>query len=373
MSAPTERRFDEAARIAALNRYAILDTSPEADFDDIVKVAAQICGVPMALISLVDADRQWFKAAVGIDAPETPRDIAFCAHAIQQYGLFTVTDAAHDERFAANPLVTGDPNLRFYVGAPLETPDGFPLGTLCVLDTQPRQLTEAQTFALEALSRQVVAQMELRRTLAEARRIEAERELLTLELTHRVKNSLAMVQAIVSQTLRTADSLAGADAAIGARLVTLSKAHDLLTASSWHAAALKDVVEAAVSTSGLNTDRFDRAGPPVDLGPRAALALALALHELITNATKYGALSNATGRAEVRWRLSPGGDDGEILTLEWRETGGPLVSPPTRSGFGTRLIQSALAGNMGGKSSLVYDPAGLQWTLEGPLKVMQQP
>lgn len=372
MSAPPERRFDEAARIAALERYAILDTSPEEAFDDIVKVAAHICGAPVALISLVDAERQWFKAAVGLDAPETPRDIAFCHHAIQQFGVFTVADATQDERFVANPLVTADPNLRFYAGAPLETLDGYALGTLCVLDTQPRQMTEAQLSALEALSRQVVAQMELRRALAEAARLEAERELLTLELTHRVKNTLAMVQAIVSQTLRTSDDMASADAAIGARLVTLSKAHDLLTASNWHAAPLDEVIEAAVSTSGISTDRFTHDGPAIDLGPKAALALALALHELITNATKYGALSNDTGHAELHWTLSREAQ-GEMLALEWREVGGPPVTKPTRSGFGTRLIQSALAGNMGGKSALTYAPDGLRWTFEGPVKAMQMP
>jgi PAS domain S-box-containing protein len=170
----------EAARLAALEAYAIMDSAPEAAFDDIVAIAAQICQVPMALISLIDSERQWFKAAVGLEVQQTPREIAFCAQAIQQDHALVVEDAAADPRFAANPLVTGDPNLRFYAGAQLLTPDGLALGTLCVLDRRPRQLTDAQLSALQALSRQVITQMELRKALA-MRHTEAERSRLIIE------------------------------------------------------------------------------------------------------------------------------------------------------------------------------------------------
>jgi PAS domain S-box-containing protein len=170
----------ESARLAALDRYRILDTKPEREFDDIVRIAAEICAVPMALISLVDDKRQWFKAALGLGAAETPREIAFCAHAIQQSEIMMVPDAQADARFADNPLVTGDPNLRFYAGAPLLTPDGLAIGTLCVLDREPRSLTEPQRAALEALGRQVMTQLELRQALA-ARRAEEERNRLILD------------------------------------------------------------------------------------------------------------------------------------------------------------------------------------------------
>jgi anti-sigma regulatory factor (Ser/Thr protein kinase) len=157
----------EADRLAALRRYKILDTEPEQRFDDLALLASQICGTPMALISLVDHDRQWFKARVGVDVPQTSRDIAFCAHAIEQPGLFVVPDALQDARFRDNPLVRSEPRIRFYAGAPLVTTDGNALGTLCVLDREPRDLTQAQQDALEALKRQVIAQLDLRLSLDE--------------------------------------------------------------------------------------------------------------------------------------------------------------------------------------------------------------
>lgn len=157
----------EADRLAAVRRYRILDTEPEQRFDDLALLASQICGTPMALISLVDRDRQWFKARVGVEATETGRDVSFCARAIEQPDLFVVPDALEDERFRDNPMVRGEPHIRFYAGAPLVTSEGVAIGTLCVLDRQPRALTPEQRAALDALKRQVESQLELRRRLDE--------------------------------------------------------------------------------------------------------------------------------------------------------------------------------------------------------------
>lgn len=154
---------NEPARLASLHRYRILDTEPERAFDDLTMLASHICSTPMALITLVDADRQWFKSRIGITAPETSRTVSFCAHAIKQRDLFIIPDARADERLRDNPLVTGEPHIRFYAGAPLITPDGYALGALCVVDRVTRTLTPQQIDALDALRRQVQSQLELRR------------------------------------------------------------------------------------------------------------------------------------------------------------------------------------------------------------------
>jgi GAF domain-containing protein len=155
----------EAARLAALNRYAILDTEPEQSFDDLVVLASFVCKTPIATLSLVDDHRQWFKSKVGVEIRETSRDVSFCAHAIQQEELFIVPDALEDPRFKENPLVLGDPHIRFYAGAPLIDEDGYALGTLCVMDREPRELDDTQKEALRSLRRLALSQIELRRNL----------------------------------------------------------------------------------------------------------------------------------------------------------------------------------------------------------------
>jgi len=162
----------EAWRLKVLWQYDVLDTVAEEVFDDLTDLAAHICEAPIALISLVDEDRQWFKSRVGITVSETSRDISFCAHAILGDGLLIVPDAAKHKRFKNNPLVTGPQKIRFYAGAPLITPEGHALGTLCVLDNKPRALRREQAQTLRVLAHHVVSQLELRRqarALAESR------------------------------------------------------------------------------------------------------------------------------------------------------------------------------------------------------------
>ena len=163
---------NEAQRLATLQGYDILDTPPEAGFDDLALLASQICQTPVALVSFVDENRQWFKSRIGLSATETPRDYSFCAHAILLSDeVLEVRDARLDARFADNPLVTDDPNILFYAGAPLVTQDNSALGTLCVIDFEPRELSAAQKLSLQALGRHVVALLELRRSLAENKNI----------------------------------------------------------------------------------------------------------------------------------------------------------------------------------------------------------
>ncbi|MGD1086980.1 MAG: GAF domain-containing protein [Verrucomicrobiota bacterium] len=158
---------NESRRLEALRSYQILDTAPEPMFDDVALLASSICGTPIALMSLVDSQRQWFKARVGLDTRETPREHAFCAYTILGVETMVVEDASTDERFAQNPLVTSPPHIRFYAGAPLIDRDGNALGALCVIDRKPRHLADLQRKSLETLGRTVVAHLELKRVSAQ--------------------------------------------------------------------------------------------------------------------------------------------------------------------------------------------------------------
>ena len=159
-----QKPINEARRVAALYEYDILDTIPEKEYDDITKIAADICGMPISLITLIDDERQWFKSAIGIDATETTRDVAFCAHALlKPEEIFIVPDSSKDKRFHDNPFVTGPPHVGFYAGVPLMNNDGYAVGTLCVLDSKPNELTREQTETLKALARQVVSMLEMRK------------------------------------------------------------------------------------------------------------------------------------------------------------------------------------------------------------------
>jgi signal transduction histidine kinase len=198
---------NEAARLDALRAYDVLDTPPEAAFDDLTRLASQICGTPVAMVSLVDGNRQWFKSKIGTEVSETPRDIAFCAHAILQPELFIVTDAEADERFADNPLVTSAPHVRFYAGAPLITPEGLALGTLCAVDQVPHELSREQQEALRALARQAMDQLRLRRNLKQLRELEVLRDSLIQMIVHDMRTPLTSLLA----GLQTLGRLGGLD------------------------------------------------------------------------------------------------------------------------------------------------------------------
>ncbi|MDH3444936.1 MAG: GAF domain-containing sensor histidine kinase [Deltaproteobacteria bacterium] len=212
---------NEGERLSALDAYQILDTDPEQAFDDLTEIASRICGTPIALVSLVDQERQWFKSKVGLEAAETPRRVAFCSHAILEPDkLLIVPDPHRDIRFADNPLVTSAPKIRFYAGAPLVNPEGQALGTLCVIDREPRNLEPHQIDTLRALARQVIGQMELRKKYIELRELaldlesnkhELERrntEISTFyhTLAHELKTPLTAVREFVSIVM---DQIAG--------------------------------------------------------------------------------------------------------------------------------------------------------------------
>ncbi len=668
----------EQRRLAALESYNVLDTPREQDFDDIAQLASTICGTPIAVVNLIGEDRQFFKAEVGLGVRETPIDSSFCAKAILEQDFMMVADATQDPRFNCNPLVTGQPNIRFYAGALLKSDDDLAIGTVCVLGYEPKQLSEDQKRSLQALARQVMSQLELRRTmqgmshdLALERRLSAKRQiraskvgakneellvndarskaahdagrigifevdiesndmivseefcrifgvpsqrnynasvfqkliidedkktaseaassgdanaplsveyrirrgndqrvrwvarraqfveddlgrpskmigvvidvtdskrkdariaaLLTLgdrlrvgktvedisriaseilaeglsvsragyasinsatgnlfvefnwlaadvpsiaghhalnefsatidrldvgdtlavpnvnaaswleadleayvalgvrsfvkvpiidrgvlvgvlfahdskprfwskleldfawgvadrayaaiarlnaeseqrllnqELSHRLKNTLSIVQAIAAQTLRNVTEK-DAVAAFNGRLHALSSAHDVLLQQSWSTARLRDVIGKVMHLHATD-GKIVISGPEVPLGPKAGLSLSLLLHELGTNAIKYGALSTDAGTVNISWHVS---DDSEkpILTLKWEERGGPPATEPERRGFGSRLIRMGIAGT--GDVEKNFTPSGLIATFRAPLSLVME-
>lgn len=676
MASLTYSPVEDIERLDALARYDILDTAPEETFDNIVAVAKALCHAPVALISLVDRHRQWFKAHAGFEGTETPLDQSICVHAMALRKLLVIPDLTKDDRTSANTLVSGGPEIRFYAGAPLLTPDGHMLGTLCVLDLSPRAegLTGEQASGLEALARHAVMLMELRRilgtqgkALAEARqvskavldraqaseeaverlrqeaasavaaqeagrigtfdvdlatdvvrtspqfcriyglpesntypasrieplavdagetvlssdngsaspaadyrirrasdgamrwlsrrgefvrdgagrplnfvgtvhditerrsselyqaallalsdrtrdasstgevigaaaevlgqaldaarvgyaemdlvaatftverdwtapgvasimgrhslnpeskalirlkagtmvtadhagevdwlfldlpvelgpsteaqikvpltrrgdlvgvlfvhsatarkwsreeldftaaladrtytviaRVQAERDrhLLNEEMSHRLKNNLAMVQAIAKQTLRGVQDRSAVDA-LNQRLVALGTAHDVLLQQRWKAAPIRTVVENVLALHADPT-RFALRGPNLRLGARTVLSMSMVLHELATNAVKYGALSEEQGLVSVTWAVETD-PSAATFSLIWEEAGGPAVAEPTTQGFGSRLIRLGLAGT--GGTLLRYDPAGLRAEFRAPLNMISE-
>ena len=338
---------NESERLAALRRYGLLDTPAEAAFEDLTELAGFICGTPISVISLIDADRQWFKSHRGLKDAETHRDLAFCAHAILEDGVFIVPDATKDGRFVTNPLVTGDPNIRFYAGSPIVTSDGMPLGTICVIDRVPRELTPAQLTALEALSRQVMAQIELRKRYSEIE--DAYAKLETIDrmksefvsmVSHELRTPLTSIRGGLQLVLQNIDpaqqedehALLNAALHSSERLIRLT--NDILDMSKFEAGRMElrpirtkfepliDVAVNAVGNlpGGVTIERDIAPDlPDVTVDPDRIVQ---ALVNFLSNAIKF---SPAGGRVRISARPDRGGitctvtDQGPGMTTEERE------------------------------------------------------
>ncbi|QNE05733.1 sensor histidine kinase [Croceicoccus marinus] len=480
-------------RLAALAEYEVLDSEAEEAFDEIVFTAKTVCDTPMALISLVDRDRQWFKARIGFDPCQTPIEQSVCSHGMYSDELMVIPDLTADPRTRDNRLVDAPDGVRFYAGAPLVTPGGAVIGMLCVLDVKvrPGGLDPAQRRILKSLSKQVITQLELRKslrtaeremeqhksqtevlkraskrlqlaeeagnvgafelncqtrmvkvspefcriygfdnvetihgnTIAERRRaftdvpVEAssmaaadhqvieeyeilrandaeprwlelraryvaaeegrapmlvgivsdvtEQHMVNEEIAHRLKNTLALVQAVAGHTLRGIPD-PGPVHEFNRRISALATAHDLLLSRSRAAGCLQELARGVFDKLGIE-QRVDMSGHDRELASRPLLTLSMILHELATNAMKYGALSVPDGRVELRVICCPKDEDGEEwLTLKWTELNGPPAATPNRKGLGTRLIERGL--DPEGEVEMIFGENGFALTLAAPMK-----
>ena len=348
----------EELRLALLRGYTILDTAPEESFDEIVTLASEICNVPVALISFVETDRQWFKAKVGLDVDHTPISSSICMHAIASEGYLEIPDLSKDPRTAENPLVTEDEKMRFYAGVLLRDEEGVPVGTLCVLDRKPNALTPLQKRSLEVLSKQVMHQLNLRQALASA-------EVLRKEVDHRVKNSLQSLAALVRIQARgeKSEEAKAALEAVQGRLAMISTLHEALYLTDAGAVVniapfLGRVLSAAQvqMPSGVSV-LHDIA--PCDVESRAASAIGMIVNEAITNAAKYAFVDRETGS----FQLVGAEEDGTYsLTCSDDGQGADALRHSDGTGLGMRIMEAS-AQQIGGELAVNSDEDGYRITL----------
>lgn len=294
-SAKTARHPRHADRLAALQSFDVLDTPREEEFDDICALAAEICGTPVALISLVDDNRQWFKAEIGLGAAQTSLRESICAHAILQDDMLEIPDTRMDERTADNPLVTQKDGFRFYAGAVLETDDGLPIGTLCTLDYQPRRLTSTQKDTLRVLARQVMTQLQLRRALVQ-------QKLMAQEIDHRVKNPLQSITSIVRLQARRSENLATKSVLneLERRIGSIALLHEALHKASSSEKVRLDSLMSSISgylqqgvVDSIQVEsHFDR----IMIESKQASAIALLANEFTANSIKHAFPKAQAGR-----------------------------------------------------------------------------
>jgi len=282
-------------------------------------------------------------------------------------GAVISNDIAQEERFEYHDFMKKHDVKAFVNVLILSSTGRQPFGVLQVDSKRPRNFTQSDVEFLRGYANLLGAAIERLRVVDQLRTAVKDRDLLIDELNHRVKNTLTTVQSIASQTLRNAPDLDHASSAIESRLIALSQVHNVLTDRSWADVGLHDIVAQAVAPyRSRGEDRIHVQGPPIQIPPRMALALAMALQELATNAVKYGALSNGTGHIRVHWKLN-GASTPDRLQLMWEETGGPPVHKPVRRGFGTRLIERSLAHDLDGEVRIEFAPSGILCSVDAPL------
>jgi PAS domain S-box-containing protein len=494
------------SRSAILEAHDLADFSDDGGFDELTSFTAALCETPICLVSIVGDTTQRFLAKQGLDVGETSRETSFCAHAMLGSGLMVVSDATRDPRFADNPLVTGEPFIRFYAGAPLVTDEGFPLGSLCVIDRIPREgLTPLQQQGLRVMASQVMAALGSRKTtkiqqtneavakqalseteqkfriladtmpqmvwstlpdghhdyynarwyeftgvpegstdgegwngmfhpddqdkawerwrhslttgepyeieyrlrnaegkyrwtlgralpirdaeghitrwfgtctdIHEQKLLMEQREMVSQELSHRIKNIFSVINGLIGLSTRTHPQLKELASELRARIMSLGQAHDFVRPHSARSqptatqTTLKGLLEKLLSAYQSETRRVRISGEDFRIDDRSATPLALIFHELATNAAKYGALSTHEGCVAIEISKSP--DD---IIIQWGESGGPKIERvPNVEGFGSKLIDLSISNQLGGRISNSWNPGGLQVVATIPKNSMSRP
>jgi two-component sensor histidine kinase len=353
---------EEGARLSALADTRLLDSAPELRFDRYTRLAAALLRAPVALITLLDEKRQWFKSCFGVDISETPREIAFCDHTIRSSNVMVIPDMTQDPRFAANPLVTGPPFVRFYAGAPLLMKGRNAIGTICVVDDKPRDgLSDTEVAALIDLAEMVVAEIEK----AETSRA---RELALTELKHRMGNMFGQVGGLISLSDSDTMSKQTFIRELHRRLMSLHEINRRLAEGDWSATEMSTVISdslralppsARVAVSGEDE--------PFMLGASAAMTLSMVVSELLTNSLKHGALRSGAEGVGLSWQVAD-----SVFTLRWEEgSDGVAHTKLPRTGFGSLLLQRIAPADLNATVTYTISDAGVLYELSAPIASLQ--
>lgn len=351
----------EAERLAALQQHDILDTPREAAFDDIVALLARLCEAPVAVINLIDSDRQWFKAEIGLGVRSTPLETSLCAHVILETDFVEIEDTLTDARMCDNPLCVADDGFRFYAGALLKTSQGLPIGTLCVLDRQPRRLTPLQRDTIEVLASHVMRQIELRTALRRE-------DLMRREVDHRVKNSLQTIASIISLQSSQHGGASGEGGLSGLtnRLQAIIAFHEELhqDRSGDHIDLADYLPRLALHQNVICPDGISVAATSDSalLLPDAANSIGTIINEFVANSIKHGYHAGGSGVITIEGRRS-----GQTLQLRCLDGSGRAADlaafHPGAKGLGLRIIAAAAA-SIGASSRWSNEAGGLMLTIE---------
>lgn len=334
---------EQALRLATLRHYDILDTPRESDFDDIVELASQICGTPIAVVNLIDEDRQWFKAEIGIGARETPLATSICSHVILSSDFVEINDTHADARTCDNELCMPNDGLRFYAGALLKAGNGMPIGTLCVLDNKPNALNDFQRKALATLARRVMRELDLRLALRSE-------SILRDEMDHRVKNSLQSVVSVVriyANRLGPGDNPSEAFQSIARRIESVAALHAALNASpSTELVSLHDflmhIADLLRASSPDNVD-IQCAAEDLLVKPAVAAAIAMVVSEFVANSLKHAFPDGKDGRILIDARVSAAGDIRVHCSDNGSDDQVSHVAAGAIEGLGSRLVAASAA------------------------------